>query len=101
MRIRTRALLVVVIVVAAIGTLSLMVGLSVASLGLHKREDLEVQATLLRANDVFALRTDQLERTSKDWSVWDDTYQYLQDRNAEFARGNLDRRARSRRSTWT
>jgi PAS domain S-box-containing protein len=34
-------------------------------------------------------RIDSLDATAHDWSLWDDTYQFVQDRNEEYIRGNL------------
>lgn len=89
MKIRTRALLVVMVVVSAITVSALIVAWSVAVQALQRREGIDVKAGLARAGEALNVQIDQLERTSLDWAVWNDMYRFAQDRNAEFASSNL------------
>jgi diguanylate cyclase (GGDEF)-like protein len=89
MGIRTRTLLVLTVIIAVIGTASLLLVASVVLRALHQRESLEVQTTLARANEAVAMQVDQLWRTGADWAVWDDTYRFVQDRNPAYVESNL------------
>jgi len=88
-RIRTHVTAVVVIVVMAIGSLSVLVASAVAYRGLQTYEGVEVRSTLEQASQAIAIESDRLSRTGMDWSNWDDAYRYVQDGNDEFSRSNM------------
>ena len=88
-RIREHLTAVVVIVVMAIGALSLLVAGTVAYRGLQVHEGVEVRGTLQRAFEAIEVESDRLSRTGMDWANWDDAYRYAQDRNDSFARSNM------------
>ncbi|MGQ9710898.1 MAG: CHASE4 domain-containing protein [Anaerolineae bacterium] len=50
----------------------------------------EVEEETHRA--VIALKNilEQLSRQNRDWGAWDDTYRFIEDRNEEYIRSNLD-----------
>ena len=89
MGIRARALLIVIAVIAVIGVVSLAIVGSLAVSAVQQRERLEVQESLQRANEAVVVQVAQLRRTAKDWAVWDDSYQFMQDRNQAFVQSNL------------
>ena len=40
--------------------------------------------------DIVAFAQEELSEKLKDWAYWDDTYQYVQDKNQEYAVSNLN-----------
>ncbi len=48
-----------------------------------------VDRDINRCLDGLAREIDNLSNIANDWSAWDDSYQYVQDRNETFAKGNL------------
>lgn len=43
-----------------------------------------------RSLDAFQQEIDKLNFTVRDWAEWDDTYQFIRDRNAEYVTSNLN-----------
>lgn len=78
-----------------IGVLALFVGLNYGLFHVavsHTFERLEkAQVTRNAERCVAAIRQegDYLARTTLDWAQWDDTYQYVEDRNKEYEQANL------------
>lgn len=55
----------------------------------HLQEE-SVQENVLRVRNVIANEIDSLTTFAGDWAYWDDTYQYVQDKNQEYADSNLN-----------
>jgi len=57
--------------------------------GFSTAEDEEVRGNVLRAGAVFTSAIDNLAVKVHDWSAWDDTYEFIQDHNADYVQSNL------------
>ncbi len=43
----------------------------------------------LRVSNYIASEADDLQRLNRDWAVWDDTYQFVQDQNQQYIDSNI------------
>jgi sensor domain CHASE-containing protein len=87
LRIKTLAVLV-----AAMICLTLVLyGISTTLLidGFKKVEQKEIKENLIRTNSALSVEISQVNSTTRDYSGWDDTYQFIQDQNPEYIEGNL------------
>lgn len=57
--------------------------------GFARLERQEVVEDVQRILNTVVLKTNALVTTTGDWSSWDDTYQFVQDRNPDFIDSNL------------
>jgi signal transduction histidine kinase len=55
----------------------------------EKVEDDNITVNTARAVDALVNRVDQLVYKVVDWANWDDTYQFVRDRNADYIKSNL------------
>lgn len=53
----------------------------------EEEADAHLRAALVRS--AVEQELDRLVATARDWGLWDDTYQFVQDRNAEYVEANL------------
>ena len=89
MTIRQKTILSVIGIV--LGTLAVVYA-AAQVLVLGRFETIERQETtqeMARATNVLSLTLDQMDQRWKDWSQWDDMYQFVQDHNADFHDANL------------
>lgn len=61
----------------------------VMTVSFQEIEDQRVERNIRRVQAVIEDRFNQVNLKLSDWSVWDDTYQYLFDRNEEYEVANL------------
>ena len=54
-----------------------------------EQENLDTRQNVQRVQSALSDNLDALEGTTRDWSVWDDTYTYIQDKNAAYFSSNL------------
>lgn len=52
-------------------------------------EDGQIKSDLVRAYRAIDARTDKLRGKAVDWAQWDDSYQFVKDRNNEYSQANL------------
>lgn len=89
MKLRFKAALALTI---ALASMLLMLGGATSWIihrGFEEIEQREGMLNLRRVDQAFAHDIDMLVQKSRDWAVWDDAYQYLQDGNSKFAESNL------------
>ncbi|EFL52176.1 multi-sensor signal transduction histidine kinase [Solidesulfovibrio fructosivorans JJ]] len=58
--------------------------------GFSTLEREEVEEEITRAGRVLHGETEALEATVADWAMWDDTYRFARDRDADYLRGNIN-----------
>lgn len=71
------------IVVGATLTLNLILNKTIVNKSFSKIEDEEVNATTHRAEKIFKSQIDQLEAQTKDYALWDDVYNKVQEKNID------------------
>ncbi len=54
-----------------------------------EQENHDTRQNVQRVQSALADNLDALEGTTRDWSVWDDTYAYVQDKNESYFTSNL------------
>ncbi|MEQ9325948.1 MAG: EAL domain-containing protein [Rhodospirillales bacterium] len=57
--------------------------------GFEEIEMREARAAVSRINNAIQGQLEELERLALDWSYWDDTWEFAQDRNQEYVTSNL------------
>ena len=57
--------------------------------GINQIEVNYANDNLMRAENVLKNQITNLDRTCKDWAYWDDTYQFIQNRNQDYISSNL------------
>jgi len=55
-----------------------------------KIESDQSRDTIFRTEDIFTTNLDELETISDDWSRWDDTYNFVKDKNQVYVLANLN-----------
>ncbi|MDH7555817.1 MAG: CHASE4 domain-containing protein [Candidatus Methanosuratincola sp.] len=76
--------------IAVVAFLVIVVAINAFVLPAFERaESEEVGEGLTRALNVINISISQLESSAKDWAYWGDTYQFLQDNNAEYVYSNV------------
>jgi len=89
MRIRTRTLLL--IGGMTLGLLAIVYAISASLfLGRFRRlEQREARRGLEQARNALAGELDELSVFNHDWAAWDDTYEFIRNRNPEYLKSNL------------
>jgi len=93
MGVRLRVIATVALVVALLAVGMFAIGGVFVARTLEQRERIEVEATLSRAREAFAISADHLSRNAKDWATWDDTYDFVQTKNPQYIESNLSGKA--------
>lgn len=89
MQIRT-ALPIMVLVFLLVVAGGLIAGMQLVMLpGLERMEEKYAHTDLNRGVDAIENDAENLQILVKDWATWDDTYQYIQDRNERYIESNL------------
>lgn len=57
--------------------------------GYEKVEALEISKNMMRAEESIEVQLNMLEKITADWAVWDDMYQFAENKNKEFEEVNL------------
>ncbi|MCX8181896.1 MAG: ATP-binding protein [Candidatus Methanomethyliaceae archaeon] len=57
--------------------------------GFLENEAIEVEDEMEKVARTINMKFDYLEKSLVDWSTWDDTYQFIVDKNEEYIRSNL------------
>lgn len=58
--------------------------------GVDRLQEEAVQQNILRIRNTLKNELDNLSSFAGDWGYWDDTYQYVQDKNEDYAVSNLN-----------
>ncbi len=88
MSIRKKALIInliilIILAVVFVATISLLIN------GFVKVEDAEAGKNVKRATDALNNNVAALDTKLVDWSAWDDTYQFITDKNEAYLKSNL------------
>lgn len=86
---RTRILFVLIIVFTLLGGTTLFVHRQVLLPSFLELEREHVDANIQRVVRALDNETHHLNLLTRDWSMWDDTYQYVVDQNPEYETSNL------------
>ncbi len=89
MSIRKRASIVVLAAVLALITVLYEISQSILLGSFSAVERESTTQNIARAQDAIAAQYTFLENKSGDWANWDDTYQFMEDGNAEYVRSNV------------
>ncbi|NES73380.1 MAG: histidine kinase, partial [Okeania sp. SIO2D1] len=89
MSLRQKTLLLISLtLIGLIGVLSASLSrILLSSFARLERQD--TRRNVQRAREALDKDIEELSRVAQDWSAWDDTYNYVQDSNENFARKNL------------
>ncbi|KKQ79412.1 MAG: Sensor diguanylate cyclase/phosphodiesterase, CHASE4 and PAS domain-containing [Candidatus Moranbacteria bacterium GW2011_GWD2_38_7] len=89
MKIRTKVFLIVVVVFGMLffGISTIFTNIETANF--EKLERQSVKDNMSRVDLALEGRFDDLSVKLSDWSMWDDTYEFAEDRNAEYIESNL------------
>ncbi len=79
---------IILVALAALGVFYFATS-TVINTAFQKIEDQSIQTNTARAVDALANRIDQLKFKATNWASWDDTYAFVQDRNAAYIKSNL------------
>lgn len=89
MRLRDRTLLVVfittAILIAALHVLARYVVMQ--SFAEHERD--HIRESMVRCSHALAREIEALDRMNRDWAWWDDTYEFIKDRNKAYELSNM------------
>lgn len=89
MRLRQKMLVLVgVLLLSLVGTLYAVLTRIILD-GFTQLEQQDTQRNVQRVTEAIQGDLKQLGLVSDDWATWDDTYRYVADRNADYAKANL------------
>ena len=89
MSLRTKTLLLMLLsLIIMIGALYLTAR-STLMKGLEEMEEHDAKMYVERAITALSQEVSNLERTTVDWSSWDDTYTFIEDVNSQYMKSNL------------
>jgi len=89
MRLKVKALLTMVSVLAAIAVVGAAIGRYVVLPSFTQLENREATRAAERCARALEQEANDLLVTCRDWAYWDDTYRFVQDRNASYTEANL------------
>jgi sensor domain CHASE-containing protein len=90
MKLRLKTLIILVVIFIVLLSVLTTFIQSVVLSSYQNVEDQSVSRNIQRAVNGFSYEFDSLSKLSYDWSVWDDTYAFVEDRNQEFINTNLE-----------
>ena len=89
MKLRRKTLSIVGITIAGLTSILYAVSSSILLSSLLKAEEQEARQVVKGVLSVFGQTADDFNSRFADWSAWDDTYAFIQNRNSEFIASNL------------
>jgi len=89
MKLRRKTLSIVGITIAGLTSILYAVSSSILLSSLLKAEEQEARQVVKGVLSVFGQTADDFNSRFADWSAWDDTYAFIQNRNTEFIASNL------------
>ncbi len=90
MSLRRKTLLAIGLTSAGLSVLLLALAQIILLKGFDRLQEEAVQQNMLRVHNVITNEIANLDSFAGDWGYWDDTYQYVQDKNAEYVISNLN-----------
>jgi two-component system, NtrC family, sensor kinase len=92
-KIRTKVLAAVAAVFVLLGAAQILVERLVLTPSFAELERQDARTAMRRIDNGLAQTLDGLAMSASDWGNWADTYQFVQDHNADFIKANLDKSA--------
>jgi serine phosphatase RsbU (regulator of sigma subunit)/sensor domain CHASE-containing protein len=89
MKLRQKTLLIVNATLAGLIGVLYFTSSEILMGSLRKAEENEAQQTVKGVQNLLAQNQESFRDRYADWSAWDDTYQFIQDRNQEYIKTNL------------
>ena len=89
MKLKTKISVIVLIIWATMATLFYYGSQQIILKSYVRLEDQTIQENLDRTQAVLEQVIDSIELNVKDWSIWDDTYHFMQNRNQKFIKSTL------------
>jgi Predicted periplasmic ligand-binding sensor domain len=89
MKLRRKTLSIVGITIAGLTGILYAASSSILLGSLIKAEEQEATQVVKGVLSVFGQTADDFNSRFADWSAWDDTYAFVQNRNSEFIASNL------------
>ena len=89
MKIRTKTFITVVLTILVLIWVLYATSTNIIRAGFSEIEDQTARANVDRATQGIWDQARNLGRSIRDWSYWDESYQFIQDNNPEFANKNL------------
>jgi len=89
MRLRIKVILSVIVIIGALTAVIFYIFSANLTEDFRKLEEDKAYENISRAYDTLASRIDDLSVKLSDWAQWDDTYDFVQDRNEEYVDVNL------------
>lgn len=89
MKLRQKTLLIVNLTLAGLIGVVYAVSSNIFMESIRKAEDSEAQQTVKGVQNLLFQNQENFSERYGDWSAWDDTYQFIQDKNAEYIKTNL------------
>jgi len=89
MTLRLKIFLVVSAILAGLLLVQLLIANQVLKIGFDQAEQKEVHQITREFRRSLAEQLNHLKVLTSDWSIWDDAYQFMQDRNPRFVEANL------------
>ena len=93
MRLRIKVILSVIVIIGALTAVIFYIFSANLTEDFRKLEEDKAYENISRAYDTLASRIDDLSVKLSDWAQWDDTYDFVQDRNEEYVDVNLQEEA--------
>ncbi|MEG4837986.1 CHASE4 domain-containing protein [Microcoleus sp. B9-D4] len=89
MKLRRKTLSIIGITIAGLTSILYVASSSILLGSLIKAEEQEATQVVKGVLSVFGQTADDFNSRFADWSAWDDTYDFIQNRNSEFIASNL------------
>jgi len=89
MKLRAKTLLIVLATIVCLLLILHLITQRVMLSGFARVEDSNTRRNVQRVHDALAQSIDNLSVKASDWAKWDDTYAFIEDRNAEYIDANL------------
>jgi len=93
MSLRKTAVLIICLTFCALFIVLYAISQSNIQASFHLLEQQEVEEELTRGLKYLEEDNKALESTDADWSIWDDTYTFIADRNPEYVRANVTKQS--------
>jgi signal transduction histidine kinase len=89
MSIRKKSIFIILAIMVPLFLIVILASDRISFNSFESIEQKDVEKNLLRGEDAILSKQRSLQVFAKDWSAWDDTYKFVQDRNEEYFESNL------------